>query len=263
MGLEEEVGALLLEQGLTLVTAESCTGGLVGHRITNVPGSSGYYLGGLVAYANEMKESSLGVRHETLVTYGTVSEETAREMSRGARRLLGADVALALTGVAGPGGGTEEKPVGLVYVALSARDVELCRCYRWQGDRITNKKQSADAALRLLRSYLKGRREAPASGLQEETHPSLKPELAFVNEPVVVEVRGKKGEDMVPLAFVWGGRRFEIDSWGREDLAVKSGRSLRCYLVQTAGGETWELCHDAESCQWMLTRHWHGPFHTA
>ena len=154
MTIEKRGGALLANRGLTLVTAESCTGGLLAHHITNVSGSSAYYLGGIVAYANKVKEESLGVRHETLLVHGAVSEEAAREMASGARQRMGADVALSITGIAGPTGGTPEKPVGLVYVALSAPDVETCRRHVWQGDRLANKQQSAEAALELLLAYL-------------------------------------------------------------------------------------------------------------
>ena len=161
---EEEIGALLVTRGLTLVTAESCTGGLVAHRITDVPGSSAYFLGGFVAYANEAKEGVLGVRHETLLTHGAVSEETALEMARGARQRLGAGLGISTTGIAGPTGGTPDKPVGLVYVALSASGVELCQRYVWQGDRLANKEQSAEAALQLLLSYL---HSAAAGGERE------------------------------------------------------------------------------------------------
>jgi PncC family amidohydrolase len=154
--IEEEIGRLLADRGLTLTTAESCTGGLVAHRLTNVPGSSAYYLGGVVAYANQAKEEFLGVRYETLQARGAVSEETAREMARGARQRLGADLAVSVTGIAGPTGGTPEKPVGLVYVALSAPDSEICQRYVWQGDRLNNKEQSAEAALQLIWSYLQG-----------------------------------------------------------------------------------------------------------
>lgn len=250
MRLEEEIGALLRARGLTLATAESCTGGLVGHRITNVPGSSRYYLGGFVAYANEMKESLLGVRHETLAAHGSVSEETAREMARGARRRSGADVAIAVTGVAGPGGGSLEKPVGLVYVALSTSREERCQHHVWEGDRQANKEQSAEAALGLLRSYLKGQQDAPVIG------PQRKPVLAFINEPVSVKLREHRGTTLLPTAFVWRGRRFEIDSWGRQSAKVQGGQPFQCHLVQTADRQTWELCQDEETAQWTLTRHW-------
>jgi PncC family amidohydrolase len=159
MAIEEKVGALLADRGLTLVTAESCTGGLLAHRITNVSGSSAYYLGGVVAYADRVKEEALGVRRETLLVHGAVSEETAREMAWGARQRIGADVAVSITGIAGPTGGTPEKPVGLVYVALSAPDLEICRRHIWQGDRLANKRQSVEAALQLLLDYLQDRRE--------------------------------------------------------------------------------------------------------
>ncbi len=161
METEREVGALLVALGLTLATAESCTGGLLAHRITNVPGSSAYYVGGLVAYANEVKETCLGVRPETLLAHGAVSEETVLEMAGGARARMGADVALATTGIAGPGGGTAEKPVGLVYVALSAAEMERGEQHIWSSDgtvdeRLANKEKSVDAVLGLLLDYLQG-----------------------------------------------------------------------------------------------------------
>jgi len=152
--LEEVVGQLLVKRGLTVAVAESCTGGLIAHRLTNVPGSSRYFLGGVVAYANEVKERVLGVSHETLGQHGAVSEETALEMAGGARLLLGADIALAVTGIAGPSGGTPEKPVGLTYVALVAKDCERCERHVWRGNRGENKEQTADAALEMLRGYL-------------------------------------------------------------------------------------------------------------
>ncbi len=241
MTIEEQIGALLVDRGLTLATAESCTGGLVAHRVTNVPGSSAYYLGGFVAYANEAKEAVLGVRHETLLAHGAVSEETAREMAQGARKRIGADIGVSVTGIAGPTGGTPEKPVGLVYVALSAPDVELCRRYLWQGDRLSNKEQSAEAALQLVLTYLRQR----SGGMVE-----------FVNEPVNVEVQVRRDGTARPLAFAWGGRRFQIESWGRESSQIRDERTVHCYLVQTAGLETWELCQDMETSQWTLVRHW-------
>ncbi|MGB9775721.1 MAG: nicotinamide-nucleotide amidohydrolase family protein [Anaerolineae bacterium] len=151
---EAVIGHLLRERGLTLGAAESCTGGLLSHRITNVPGSSDYYLGSVTAYANTVKERLLGVPREILETRGAVSRETALAMARGARRLLGADLALAATGIAGPGGGTPQKPVGLTYLALSAPDGEWVEEHRWTGDRSANKAASASAALALLRWYL-------------------------------------------------------------------------------------------------------------
>ena len=155
--LEEIVGQLLTEQKLTIAVAESCTGGLLAHRLTNVPGSSAYFVGGVVAYSNEVKERVLGVSEKTLATHGAVSEQCAREMARGVRHLLGADVAISATGIAGPTGGTPEKPVGLVYVALAAMDTERCERHLWHGDRLANKQQTSEAALGMLRQYLEAR----------------------------------------------------------------------------------------------------------
>lgn len=156
--LEETVGQLLTEQGLSIAVAESCTGGLIAHQLTNVPGSSAYFVGGVVAYSNEVKEQVLGVSHETLSVRGAVSEECAQEMARGARRFFDTDVAISSTGIAGPTGGTPQKPVGLVYVALAAQDIERCERHVWQGDRLENKRQTSEAALEMLRQYLEARR---------------------------------------------------------------------------------------------------------
>jgi len=152
--LTAAVGDLLRARGWRLAVAESCTGGLVGHLITDVAGSSDYFVGGVIAYSNAAKMELLGVRPETLARHGAVSEETAREMAGGARRLLGAEVALAVTGIAGPGGGTPDKPVGLVYLALDAVNGQVCRRFVWSGDRAANKAESARAALALLREWL-------------------------------------------------------------------------------------------------------------
>ena len=110
----------LAEEQKTIATAESCTGGMIGQSLTSVPGASRVYGFGFITYANEAKERLLGVEHETLLSHGAVSPETAREMAQGARRVSGADIAVAVTGIAGPGGGTPEKPVGLVYVGISS-----------------------------------------------------------------------------------------------------------------------------------------------
>jgi PncC family amidohydrolase len=151
---EIKIGELLTAKKLTVALAESCTGGLVGHRLTEVPGSSTYFLGGIVAYAYDAKERLLGVKHDTLYRHGAVSAKTALEMARGARHALGADLGLSVTGIAGPSGGTPDKPVGLTYIALSARDDERWEQHVWEGDRSENKVLSAEAALGLLLRYL-------------------------------------------------------------------------------------------------------------
>jgi len=152
--LATRAGELLKARGLTLAAAESCTGGLLMNYVTDVPGSSAYLEGGVVAYSYEAKERVLGVGHKTLYDHGAVSEPTAREMARGVRRQLVADIGIAITGIAGPGGAMSGKPVGLVFIALSAPDGEWCERHVWSGDRWSNKRQSALAALRLLIRYL-------------------------------------------------------------------------------------------------------------
>lgn len=154
--LEARVGKALRDRGWTLALAESCTGGKVGDRVTDVPGSSDYFIGSIVAYSYEAKERLLGVRHDTLYTYGAVSGETALEMARGARHALGADVAVAVTGIAGPGGGLPDKPVGTTWVAVSGREGESVEKFLWSGDRDANKLRSAEAALALLLRVLEG-----------------------------------------------------------------------------------------------------------
>ena len=150
------VGQLLRLRGLTLSLAESCTGGLLSHWITEVPGSSDYFRGTVVAYHDEVKAQVLGVWHDTLRAHGAVSAQTAMEMAEGARRVLVADLGLSTTGIAGPGGGTPEKPVGLVYIALVAPAGSWCEQHSWEGGRSENKASSAAAALDLLVRYLNG-----------------------------------------------------------------------------------------------------------
>ena len=154
--LEVLVGELLRQHGLRLAVAESCTGGLVGHRITNIAGASTYYMGSVTAYAYEAKVRLLGVRWSTLEKYGAVSEQTVLEMARGVRNALAADIGIAVSGIAGPGGGTPEKPVGFTWIGLSAGDVDEAWSHVWQGDRLRVKEQSAEQALQILVDYLEG-----------------------------------------------------------------------------------------------------------
>ncbi len=157
--LEIKLGDLLKRKGLRLATAESCTGGLIASRITDVPGSSDYFLGGIVAYAYEAKVALLNVSWDTLRTYGAVSRETVLEMARGARKALSAGLAISVSGIAGPGGGLPNKPVGTTWFGLSAEDGEWARIYCFDGDRLQNKSSSADAALQMVLDYLNGSRQ--------------------------------------------------------------------------------------------------------
>ncbi len=154
--MEEVVGRELRARGLTVALAESCTGGLIGHRLTNVPGSSAYVRGAVVAYANSAKEVLLGVRAETLAAHGAVSEAVAAEMAAGARRTFGADLGIATTGIAGPDGGTADKPVGTVYLGLAAAAGTVTRCYQFWGTRDWVKLLASQTALDWLRRHVLG-----------------------------------------------------------------------------------------------------------
>lgn len=155
--LEIQIGNLLRARSMTLAAAESCTGGLVADRLTNVPGSSDYFVGGVVAYANSVKTQTLGVLPETIERHGAVSRETALEMARGARMLLTADIAVSVTGIAGPGGGLPGKPVGTTWIGLAAPDGAWAHLFTWDGDRLQNKAYSAEAALQMVLDYLQGK----------------------------------------------------------------------------------------------------------
>jgi nicotinamide-nucleotide amidase len=152
--LEGAVGELLSQKKQTLALAESCTGGLVGARITNQPGSSAYFLEGIVTYSNAAKERLLKVNPETISGYGAVSQQTAIEMAEGARAISGADYAMSITGIAGPGGGTAEKPVGLVYIGLVAPKIKEVFKYQFSGTRNDIRVRAANTALDILRRHL-------------------------------------------------------------------------------------------------------------
>ncbi len=155
-GIEQEVGDLLHRKGLTLGLVESATGGLISHLITNVPGSSDYYKGSVTTYSNQAKIDLVGVMEETIKKYGAVSPQVAEEMAKGGRRVLDADICLADTGVAGPGGATQGKPVGLFYVGLSHKVGTSSRKHNFQGNRQQNKQAAAEAILSWLKEYLLG-----------------------------------------------------------------------------------------------------------
>ncbi len=154
--LDVRIGSILKERGLKLALAESCTGGLVGDRITDISGSSEYFLGSVVAYAYEAKAALLGVSWDTLNSRGAVSRETVLEMACGARKALGSDIAVSISGIAGPGGGTLDKPVGTTWIGLVAADGEWAKVFQFPGNRRQNKSSAADAALQFLLDYLLG-----------------------------------------------------------------------------------------------------------
>jgi nicotinamide-nucleotide amidase len=155
---DQDLAAVVLglarERSLHIATAESCTGGMLGARLTAIPGSSDVYVGGVVAYSNEIKISALGVRRETIETHGAVSEETARELALGAGQRFGAEIGVGITGVAGPGGGTPEKPVGLVWLAVRHRDQFRAAPRNYVGDREEIRQRATQGALDLLRRMM-------------------------------------------------------------------------------------------------------------
>jgi nicotinamide-nucleotide amidase len=224
--LEVETGDLLRPRGLTLATAESCTGGLIGHRLTNVPGSSDYYLGGVTAYANEAKVRLLGVRPETLAEFGAVSQETVLEMARGVRQALGASIGLSVSGIAGPGGGSPEKPVGLVWIGLSTDGNELARQTFWSDDRLQVKEQAAEAALALLVEYMKG---LSMDAIDVTAHFSTKGEIT-------------------PLRFTWKEVDYLIEDTGRA-WQDEEGRHM---LVMVPGSQVFELILALPALRWTL-----------
>jgi nicotinamide-nucleotide amidase len=154
--MEEVVGRLLRESGKTLAVAESCTSGMLGMTITRVPGSSDYFRGGVLCYSNDAKMRLCGVAPETLAAHGAVSAETAEELARGVRSALGSDIGISITGIAGPGGGSAEKPVGLVYVGLADGAHSESRHRVMPGDRESVRERSAYLALSWLRRHLLG-----------------------------------------------------------------------------------------------------------
>ncbi|NTW33946.1 MAG: nicotinamide-nucleotide amidohydrolase family protein, partial [Bacteroidetes bacterium] len=152
--LEQIIGDLLIKKGKTLVTAESCTGGYIAHCITKVPGCSAYFKGSVIAYSNETKENILDVKHETLVEYGAVSEETVKEMAENARKKLEADYSIAVSGIAGPDGGSAEKPVGLVYIGVASADSVIVQKFNFGNNRMINIERATVFALNMLRKEI-------------------------------------------------------------------------------------------------------------
>ena len=152
--LEGVVAKLLIGRNLTISTAESCSGGLLAHRLTNISGSSQYMLGGVISYSNDVKVSKVGVKQDTVIEYGAVSEETAGEMARGIKEKFQTDIGIGITGIAGPTGGTDEKPVGLVYIGLAIKDKLIVKRFQFLKDRKANKLLSTQTALNMLRLQL-------------------------------------------------------------------------------------------------------------
>jgi PncC family amidohydrolase len=188
--------------------------------------------GGVVAYANEIKEQVAGVRHDTLVKHGAVSAETAAELARGARRLFKVDVAVSVTGIAGPGGGSVDKPVGLTYIGVAAEGYEVVKKHIWEGDRLGIKEKSADAALRMVLAYLEGGTRASVN-TQDEI-------VSAVDADILPDGR------VTPRGFIWQGQRRLVTSVGRQWIEGER----RHVLVSTESGDTFELAVSMPAMGW-------------
>ena len=152
--LLQEVAEVLKQQGLTVATAESCTGGLLSHTLTNISGSSEYFKLGIISYSNQSKTDLLGVQEQTLINYGAVSEQTAKAMAVGVKNRSNVDIGVSTTGIAGPSGGTKDKPIGLVYIAIATPTTIEVKQYRFSGSRLEHKEHTVNAALELMLQYL-------------------------------------------------------------------------------------------------------------
>ena len=260
--LAQTVGDSLQEKGLTLAVAESCTGGLLGTLITNTPGSSAYFEGGIIAYSDKVKQQVLRVPKATLEQHGAVSAETAIAMAHGARTLLQTDLALATTGIAGPSGGTSEKPVGLVFVALASANGTTCKRYCWSGDRWQNREWSAKAALALLHEHLAALRTPQATHAQpnlEALPPAKGQDARTPAMHVEVEARFEQPDRPVPLAFKWQGTWLPVSSVGRT-WTIGEGRSIiQHYVVSTPVQEVFELAFERATMRWRVVRRTSRP----
>ncbi len=226
--IEAIIGDDLRRLGWKLAAAESLTGGLIGHMITNIPGSSAYYAGSVTAYANETKAALLGVPPETLEKFGAVSEETALAMAGGVRKALKAEAGVAVTGIAGPDGAEPGKPVGLVWIAVSTPLGEQAWMYHFPGDRLQNKAWTAETALNLLHLML----------------------LQSWMEAVEVHTRMDHQGRVIPVEFTWHGASQRIESTGRRQIDG-AGEHILC---RTYDGATFTLFHAEIIERWFVEK---------
>ncbi len=257
--LANAIGELLQQQKLTLAVAESCTGGLLAAYITNISGSSAYFQGGVIAYSNAVKNRVLNVPMDVLEQHGAVSPETAIAMAKGVRQLLQVDLALAITGIAGPSGGTPDKPVGLVYTALAAAQGDECRRYLWSGNRRENREWSARAALELLHQHLTSpHRPSNDHGAPQQTPvpSSTRPrsDLGIAGTVVEVEARFEQPGHPVPLTLKWQGQWLSVASIGRTWSTGRGRRLLHHYMVSTPGDRVFELTFEPGTMHWRVVR---------
>lgn len=230
--LAEQLTAL----GWTLALAESCTGGLISHRVTNVAGVSEVYLGGVVAYSNDAKQYLLGVTQDTLDRFGAVSEQTVKEMAQGVRQRFNSQTAISVSGIAGPGGGSAPKPVGTVWIGLAILDQVYTHRYRFFGTREQIKQQSAEAALWLLAERL----------AQHSNNPALQRHLR-ATQPIAVEFSGTDLASLHIRAIHWQENWIAIESIGRRWQDALGSH----FLTLSYQGKVYEVMVKADGC-WYL-----------
>jgi PncC family amidohydrolase len=239
--LELEIGRLLVSRGWHLACAESCTGGLISHRVTQIPGSSDYFLGGVIAYANSVKENLLGVSKNTLEKQGAVSQETVQEMAAGVRQALNAEVGLSISGIAGPSGGSALKPVGTIWIGLSTPEGLWTREITARGDRSENKESGAQAALEFLYQHLSN---AEADGKKQSSQ-GVQP-----LEPVRVTARFTDDGKIILRHFSHANRKIVVDSIGRQ-WEDEYGKHI---LVMDSQRNTYHLVLLPHTGEWALKR---------
>lgn len=244
-GPAREVGAAFAGLDLTLATAESCTGGMVAAALSSIPGSSAYFLGGIVAYANPVKVALLGVSETVLHAHGAVSAETAMAMAEGARDRLGADIAVSVTGIAGPSGGTATKPVGLVYLGLADPGGTRADAHQWRGGRGAIRRSAAAAALAAVVAAARG-----GTGEMPRVAGESRPPPEPTRQDVVPDVRAAFSGDgeIAPLTFRWQGRDQAVAQVGGEGRA--GGR--RVFTVMTPEARMFELELDPRTLIWSV-----------
>lgn len=251
------LGEALRRRGWRLATAESCTGGLIAAACTSVAGSSDWFERGFVSYSNLAKTQMLGVDAALVAAHGAVSEPVARAMAQGAAEIADVELAVAVTGIAGPGGGTPDKPVGLTYIHLSAVDAEWGERHLWQGDRLANKQQSAAAVLALLLRYVERQVTDGVGRAAGPPRPDTTPRGS--EESVPVELVPATAEPATPHAFTWHGQRYQVAAVGRRWQAFSGGTTWHCLLVQTTGRDTFELRQRTDTGAWVVTQAWLQP----
>ena len=241
--LAARVARHLSQQQLTLALAESCTGGLLASLLTDIPGSSQFLVGGVVAYSNFAKTTLLNIDPELLETHGAVSAQVARAMAHNARQSLQTELALGVTGITGPGGGTPEKPVGLVYLHLLAPHADQGAMHLWPHDREGNKRANVAAGLHMILRYVEQTKHSPT--------PSA---AASQQDTLLVEASWRNG-NWRPQAVWLHGRRLQVIGVGRQE---RTAAGVWVMTVEFSNGDRAELEVDADSGVWRLRRHWPG-----